>query len=455
MRILLSLTLALCAASAEETQELRMTVGKSIALDFASDIRQVSTTDPLVVDPMAVTTRELLLQAKGVGTATVVVWSKTGERRFYSVTVEQNLEPLRRLLKETFPEEDIHVQASRDAITLTGRVSSKEVSDRAAALSAGFAKTAINHLQIAPAPVERQIVLRVKFAELNRSAAQAFGVNLLFTGAADTIGRATTGQFPAPNAQQLRAAIPGRSEGTTSEFTITDALNVFAFRPDLNLAAFIKALQQRGVLQILAEPNLVTTDGKEASFLVGGEFPVPVVQGGAAVGAVTVTFREFGIRLSFKPLITEHGTIKMAVRPEVSAIDLANAVTLNGFLIPALSTRRMETNIELGRGQSFVIGGLLDDRVTETLQRVPGLANIPLLGNLFRSREERRSRTELVVIVTPEIASPLPPGAEPPLPPFPKDFVLPMDFSPQQGAPSPSAPGGSPARKTAHPKKKK
>ena len=139
-------------------------------------------------------------------------------------------------------------------------------------------------------------------------------------------------------------------------------------------------MQIEGVLQILAEPNLVTTNGKEASFLVGGEFPVPVLQGGGNAGAVTIQFREFGIRLTFNPVVTENGTIKMYVKPEVSTIDLANAVTVSGFLIPALATRRMETNVELGPGQSFVIGGLIDDRVQDSMSKIPGLASIPLLG---------------------------------------------------------------------------
>jgi pilus assembly protein CpaC len=209
------------------------------------------------------------------------------------------------------------------------------------------------------------------------------------------------------------------------EWSLTDLLNVFAFRPDLNLGAFIQDLQSQRVLQILAEPNLVTTNGKEASFLVGGEFPVPVLQGGANSGAVTIQFREFGIRLTFNPLITENKTIKMYVKPEVSTIDLANAVTFNGFTIPALSTRRMDTNIELGEGQSFVIGGLLDDRVNDSLSRMPGLASIPVLGALFKSRADNKTKTELIVMVTPEITTPLTATDPKPIPVMPREFLPP------------------------------
>jgi pilus assembly protein CpaC len=411
------LALVAGALSAQTVEELRLTVGKSIVLDYPGDIRQISTSDPAIVDAVAVSTREILLNAKAAGSATVVVWARTGQRTIYNVNIEQNLEPLRRLLKDTFPTENIQVQSSRDSIALTGGVSTKEIAERALAIVAPFGKSIVNNLKIAPLPVDKQILLRVRFAELNRNAATAFGINLVSTGATNTIGSISTGQFQGPRASEI---------GRSTTFSLTDALNIFAFRPDLDLAVLIKALQNQGILQIIAEPNLVTTNGKEASFLVGGEFPVPVLQGGGNAGAVTIQFREFGIRLTFNPSITENGTVKMYVKPEVSTIDIANGVTMSGFLIPALATRRMETNVELGPGQSFVIGGLIDDRVQETLAKIPGLSSIPLLGSLFKSREERKNKTELVVMVTPEITKPLEPGESAPIPVMPREFMAPL-----------------------------
>lgn len=387
-------------------EEIRVTLGRSVVIDYPEDVSRISTSNPEVVDYVPVSTREILLHARGVGSATLVVWAKSGQRNFYNVNVELNLEPLRKLLRETFPGEDIHVSAARDSISLNGTVSAQAVADRATALLQGVTKNVVNNLRTKPAPADKQILLRVKFAELNRSQLSQFGLNLISTGAANTPGLVTTGQFSPPRATDLSGMIPGKAEGTSSQFNLTDALNVFAFRPDLNLAATMRALQQQGFLQILAEPNLLTSNGKEASFLVGGEFPVPVLQGGANAGAVTVQFREFGIRLTFTPNMTENGTLKMYVKPEVSTIDIANAITLSGFTIPALATRRVESNIELSPGQSFVIGGLIDDRTTENLSRIPGLSSIPLLGALFRSRNENRSKTELIVVVTPEIVEP-------------------------------------------------
>jgi pilus assembly protein CpaC len=414
----------LCAQSS--TEELKITVGKSVVVDYPTDVARISTSNPEIVDAVAVSTREVLLHAKSHGASTVVIWARSGQRTFYNVSVEHNLEPIRRILKETYPDDQILVSSARDSVTLNGRVSDKPTSDRVAALVASLAKTVVNNLQVTPNPVDKQILLRVKFAEIDRNVAKSFGINLLSTGAGNTPASISTGQFAPPRVDSVGGTIPGGAAGTRTNFTLSDVLNVFAFRPDLNLAATIKALQNENVLQILAEPNLVTSNGKEASFLVGGEFPIPVLQGGSNAGAVTIQFREFGIRLLFNPLLTPNKTLKMYVKPEVSSIDIANSITFGGFRIPALSTRRIESNIELAPGQSFVIGGLLDDRAEESMARIPGLSSIPILGTFFKSRTESKAKTELIVLVTPEIVDPLNPGDPKPLPVMPKEFLGPV-----------------------------
>lgn len=397
-------------APSTSVEEIKVTLGKSIVLDYPEDVARISTSNPEVVDYVPVSTREILLHAKALGLATVVVWAKSGQRTFYNLQVEFNLEPVRKLIRESFPNEQLTVGSSKDSIVLTGQISSQQAADRVLQVLAPISKTVVNNLRIRSAPVEKQIVLKVKFAELNRQAMESFGINLVSTGALNTPGRITTGQFPSASPTgSLTGGIPGGLGGTTSTFTLSDALNIFAFRPDLNFGIFIKDLQTKGLLQILAEPNLVTSNGKEASFLVGGEFPIPVLQGGSNSGAVTVQFREFGIRLHFNPTLTDNNTLKMYVKPEVSTIDLNNAITVSGFRIPALATRRIESNIELAPGQSFIIGGLIDDRTTENLSRMPGLASIPVLGVLFKSREESRTKTELIVMVTPQFIDPMNP----------------------------------------------
>lgn len=408
---------------AQSAEDLRLTAGRTVVIDYPSDIRQISTSDPGIIDASPITTREILLNAKGLGTATMVVWSKSGQRTFYNVNVEMNLDPLRSLLKESFPTENIALHSSRDSVTLTGLVSSKDVADRAAALTAAVSKTVVNSLQVREGPIDRQILLRVKFAQLDRSKQEQYGVNLMAAPGKNPIGT-QTGQSP-PAQLNGNLAVPGG--GGTTTMSIAQVLNIFALDPHLDLGLFIKALQQESILEILAEPNLVTSNGREANFLVGGEFPVPVLQGGANSGAVTIQFREFGIRLTFTPQITANNTIKMYLKQEVSTIDIANGVTLSGFTIPALATRRAETNVELGEGQSFIVAGLVDNRERETFSKLPVIGDLPILGALFKSKDQLRSRSELIMMVTPEITEPL--GSSDPKPSvyFPKDFLVRLD----------------------------
>ena len=235
----------------------------------------------------------------------------------------------------------------------------------------------------------------------------------------------TTGQFS--NGGLTGTSGLGSGVVPNSAFNITQALSLFAFDPKLNLGAFLKALEDQSILQTLAEPNLVTTNGKEASFLVGGEFPVPVVQGGSGAGAVTIQFREFGIRLRFLPILTDHKTIKIHLNQEVSTLDPADGVSLNGFLIPALSTRRAETDVELQQGQSFVVAGLINNSEQETFTKIPILGSLPIIGYLFKSKDELKKRTDLVVLVTPEITEPLGPNDSRPNVYMPKDFLVRLD----------------------------
>jgi pilus assembly protein CpaC len=408
----LALVLGAATGFGQSAEDLRLTIGKSVVIDYPSDVRQISTSSPDIVDASPITTREILLHGKGLGNATVVVWSKTGERTFYNVTVDLNLDSLRKILKDTFPNEQIVPESSRDSLTLNGRVSSKEVADRAVAVASSFAKTVINNTQVNTF-VEKQVLLRVRFAELDRTREEQYGINWI----------SRPGQTQIYTSTQ-QSPISSTVNSGQSVLSIGSALNIFAFNPNLNLGAFIQALQAENILQILAEPNLVTTNGKEAYFLVGGEFPVPVLQGGGNAGAVTIQFREFGIRLRFTPTVTDNKTIKLHLAQEVSTLDTANGVTFSGFVIPAISTRRTESDVELGEGQSFVVSGLLDNRESESLSKLPFLSELPVLGNLFKSKILKKTRTDLLLIVTPELTQPLGPGDPRPEIAFPKDFLV-------------------------------
>jgi pilus assembly protein CpaC len=299
-----------------------------------------------------------------------------------------------------------------------GAVKDVIAAERVVAIVATLGKT-VNLLRVAVPPVETQILLKVRFANVDRSVSSNLGVDLAST-ALNQSTAITTGQYP------------GLTVNQGGTFSLSNALNIFLFRNDLNLGAAIQALESKGLLETLAEPNVLAINGKPASFVSGGEFPYPMVQGGVSVGAVTIAFREYGIRLNFLPVITPRGTIRLQVAPEVSGLDYANALTFEGYTIPALTTRKVQTEVELESGQSFVIAGLLDKEMTETLNKIPGLANIPLLGKLFQSRTRTKDNSELLVIVTPEVVRPMPAGQPAPELNYPEPFLKDNSLVPLQ-----------------------
>ena len=294
---------------------------------------------------------------------------------------------------------------------VSGKVDSKTAADDVLRMAGIYSKDVVNSLILVPSH-EKQIMLKVQFAEVDRVKLEQFGINILSTGAANTPGTISTGQFGAPSlgSSGLITGVIGASlTGSTTSLSASNLLNIFLFRPDLNLGATIQALQEKNVLQILASPNLMARSGESAKFLAGGEFPFPVVQGGTAGSAlaVTIQFKPFGVKLDFTGTVEDGGIIRLKLAPEVSTLDYTNAVTISGFEVPAISTRRAETEIELRDGQSFGIAGLIDKRATVELYKIPGIGDIPILGQLFRSKSYNRTNTELLVLVTPTIVDPL------------------------------------------------
>jgi pilus assembly protein CpaC len=297
------------------------------------------------------------------------------------------------------------------------------VADKVLEMAKAAAPKAVSMMEVPPPAAAGEVLLQVKFAEVDRQAISQLGANFISLPGAKNVGVISTQQFGAVSGSSVASG----GGGTAAGFTLSDLLNIFVFRPDINLAVTIKALQQQNLLQILAEPNVLTESGKDASFLAGGEFPFPIVQpgGAGAVPVITIQFREFGVRLNFTPTLTPDGSIHLKVKPEVSSLDFTNAITISGFLIPALSTRRVESEMELKDGQSFAIAGLVDNRVTETLSKIPGLGDIPLLGKIFQSRNLNKSRNELLVLVTPRVVKPLAPSEVPPGPYYPIPLLPP------------------------------
>lgn len=421
--------LILVAAALSQTappREMSLVVGRGELLQFASDIVRVAVSEPRVADAVVVSPREVMLNGKGVGKATLVVWETGQIPARYQVNVVPDLETfeaVRKAIASSVPEAKIDVSGNEETIVLTGKVPHPDDARRAEALASTHAKKVVNLLEV-PAPAEpRQILLQVKFASVDRVGLSELGFNY-FSRNDKTIGAVTTQQFQTPRFSQLQFQ---DNEFANSTLNFADLLNLFVFRPDLNIGATVRALQSRNLLQILAEPNLIAIEGKEASFLAGGSFPFPTIQatttGGSVAPVVTVRFQPFGVQLGFTPTVTPQGAIHLKVTPEVSSLDYSNAVTLQGFLIPAIATRRAETEVILKDGESFAIAGLIDNRVTQTLSRLPGLGDIPIVGHLFRSRSTRKATDELLVVITPRFVRPVPPGETIALPERPEAFL--------------------------------
>lgn len=423
-------------SSEESPNELFVMAGKSVVVDSALPIERVSIGFGDFAEAMAVGPKEVLVNGKTPGQTSLIVWQQGGGKLFFDVTVQPSQfgntskdTLLRREINRELPGQEISVDVQDNMVFLRGKVKDLTSAERAVSIASAMGKP-VNLLYVDVPSPEAQILLKVRFASVDRSLSNQLGINIFSTGAGNTIGRTTTGQFQPPTLSSGQGGGSGGggisgNNGVTA--TLSDALNLFIFRPDLNLGATIKALEAKNILQVLAEPNLLAENGKQASFLAGGKYPYPVVQGGNVGGttAVTIQFAQFGVLLNFIPTITPRGTVKLQVAPEVSSLDYTNGITISGFTVPGISVRNVNTEVELAEGQSFAIGGLLDNRDVENLQKIPFLGDIPILGKLFQSKETTKSNTELIVIVTPEIVRPIPAGQHVPEIKFPYPFLPP------------------------------
>jgi pilus assembly protein CpaC len=398
---------------------LRVMVGKSLLINTTERLKRISVTDPAIAFAQVITPTQILVHGKTPGEVSLLIWDELERSRSFDLRVDVDVSAAAEEEHRVFPDEQIAVTPSRAAVVLSGHVSTEDVAKRAGELASAYSPKVVNVLTFGPVGAQ-EVLLQVKFAEVDRTALTQLGFNFISTGAANTNGVISTQQFGGFGPQTVTPSTQ-TTTGTTTSTTINNALNLFLFRSDINLGATIEALQTKNLLQILAEPNLIALNGKEASFLAGGQFPFPIVQPGAGFTAVTISFKEFGVRLQFTPVIMPNGNIHLKVAPEVSTLDFANALTISGFTVPALSTRKAETEFELQDGQSFVIAGLIDNRVTDIYNKIPGLGDIPILGNFFRSKSLQKSNSELMVLCTVRRISP---NAEPPAPPKdPKPFM--------------------------------
>jgi pilus assembly protein CpaC len=408
--------------------KVAVTTGRSTVVGTDFDVTRIAVTNPAIADATVVKPREILVDGKAPGTVSLIVWGAT-ERTQYDVIVEQPVSPLEQQLHQLFPGEDVQVTMNADAVVLTGRVSNTQVMLRIGEVSRASAPKAnvINMLQVPGGAESEQVMLQVRVAEVNRQALTELGATFFTgpTGAGDWIGRGTTQQFPSVNYTDLsRTESANGAVDLSGKMDFSDFLNIFLFNTKWNAGTLVRALKQTGYFQSLAEPNLIAYNGKEASFLAGGEFPVPIVN---ALGQVTIQFKEFGVRLNFTPTIAGD-LIRLKVRPEVSSLDFNNGITLEGFRIPSLQTRRAETEVELRDRQSFAVAGLIDNTAQTDKAALPILSELPVIGPLFKSKADRKQRNELLVLITPRLVRALNPDEVPPLPTLPGRFLNPGEM---------------------------
>ena len=382
----------------KEAIPVNVLVGQSRVITFDNAIERFSVSNPEIAEAVLIASNQVIVNGKAFGQINFVAWEK-GSGRFivFDVYVRTNLSLIDSQIRALFPKDDIRLSQANGSVVISGTVSDPRIAAQADAViqAAGF-KT-VNLLE-SPVKDLRQVQLQVRVAEVSRNRMRELGTSYGYQGGPGSGGYLNSGGGPSSIGDVTGGLLSG---------TLASSLNVFVMGG--NTLSMIRALQQQGALRALAEPNLIAMDGQQASFLAGGEYPVPVVQSGAGSNGptVSVVFKEYGVRLNFKPTIIDEDHIRLELEPEVSTLDFANGVKFGGFLIPGLRTRRAKTGVELRDGQSFALAGLLDNSETKTLSKVPGLGDIPILGNLFKSTQFQKNESELMFIVTAQLVKPV------------------------------------------------
>jgi len=409
-------TLSSTSRPAGDGSMLHVTLGHSMFIDTKTRLRRVYISDPGVLNSVTLSPNQIIVTAMNPGICSLTLLDENGLAQAYMVSSDLDLDGLRTALAGAVHGDSVKVTGTAGRVTLSGTVTSAAMSDEAVKLASSYSRDVANTLVVTPGH-PKQVRLQVRILEVDRSKLLELGVNLFNPGGTNGIQAGMqSAQFP--STATLAQAVSSTASATVSA---SNPLSFLLYSAKLNLGATIQDLQTKQVLQILAEPTITTISGVKADFLSGGEFPFPSVQPGGTGGSpvISIQFRPFGVKVEFTPVVNDDGTIRLTVAPEVSALDYSNAVTLSGITVPALSTRRASTEVELRSNQSFAISGLLDQRTTDAMSKNPGAASIPILGNLFKSKNSNRSTTELVVVVTPTVVDPLEemdPPSQPDLP---------------------------------------
>ena len=386
------------ASPAREAVRIDVLIGQSKIITFDRAISRLSVSNPEVAEAVLVSPEQVVVNGKAFGQVNFVAWARETDRYLvFDVAVRMNLSTVDAQMRVLFPQDDIRLSQANGSVVISGKVADAKRAERVEAVVAAAGFKTVSLLE-QPVRNAAQVQLMVRVAEVSRSRMRELGTSYAYQGSEGAGGYLNSGAGPSSL---------GDVKGGLMSGSIASTLNLFVMGG--NTLSFLRALQQQGALRSLAEPNLIAMDGQPASFLAGGEFPIPVVQSTGTTDrtAVTIVFKEYGVRLNFKPTIIDEDHIRLEMEPEVSTIDFANGVKFEGFTIPALKTRRAKTGVELRDGQSFALAGLLDNNEIKSLSKVPGLGDIPILGHLFRSKSFQKNETELMFIVTSKMVKPV------------------------------------------------
>ena len=383
---------------------IRLMVNKSTVLTTRVPYKRVSVAQPDVADVSLVGPSEVLLTAKKPGSTQLILWDDLDRSQVIDVVVGFDLRLLEAQVKSMFPKATVVLESANGSIVLRGRVADLNTAQQIAAVAAPYGTSVLNFLEVSGG---QQIMLQVRFAEVDRSISQGFGFNAFAT---DGVFKAGINEGP--------GASPMGSLATTGAVSVDPTVPVFGAGKvgSSSFELFLTALRNNSLLRVLAEPNLTAISGQQASFLAGGEFPVPVPQPGGGGSAITIQYKQYGIQLNFTPTVLGDGRIRLQCAPQVSQLDYTNSVTLNGFVVPGLTTRNVNTTVELAEGQTFALAGLLNNTITANKNVTPLLGDLPILGALFRSVKYQHNDTELVVLVTPRLVEAMNPNQVPRLP---------------------------------------
>lgn len=402
--------------------EFVVPLNKSQILRVDTPVNEILVGNSEIADVLALTDQSIYVLGQRIGSTNLTIYG--ADRQLLAImdlVVSHDIESLKAKLFEVMPEEDIEVRSISGAVLLTGSVTSKSRLAQALVIAETFAPSAVtNGLTVAGS---QQVLLQVRFAEVNRVASRALGLNQSVGFADETLGfNLSTGAFAGGTigSGNLLPNPPIAAFAGAAPFALN---SLIATMGKVTYATVLDALEQKSLARVLAEPNLVAMSGDTASFLAGGEFPIPVDQ---ESGAITVEFKPFGVGLSFTPTVLGNGLINMIVAPEVSELNFVDVVAIAGGVVPSVNTSRAETTIELRDGQSFAIAGLLQNNYSNSINQYPWVAEVPIIGALFRSANFQRSETELVIVVTPRLVKP---AASPDLLRVPGDnYVAPNDW---------------------------